>query len=170
MNLQCEEPAFMLQPAFLKGISLLEKYGFTYDLVILPKHLGAALRLVQMFPAQRFVINHLAKPCIKDKKTDGWKQGIEALANHPNVYCKISGMVTEADWENWSVEDLKPYLDIVTGCFGISRLMYGGDWPVCLLATSYYRWLNTVVHYFNDLTAVDKEKFFSKNAIGFYNL
>ena len=101
---------------------------------------------------------------------DGWKQGIEALSKFSNVYCKISGMVTEADWNNWTASDLKPYLDVVTGCFGNERIMYGSDWPVCLVAASYERWLQTIQDYFNDHNNGEREKFFGKNAAQFYNL
>lgn len=170
MALQSQQPDYMLQPAFLNGISKLQPFNFTYDLLILPQHLDAALQLVSMFPQQRFVIDHMAKPFIKDKQLNGWQQGIEALSKHSNVYCKISGMVTEADWNSWSASDLKPYLAIVTGCFGNERIMFGSDWPVCLVAASYERWLQTIQDYFADHNNQDRENFFSKNAAQFYNL
>jgi L-fuconolactonase len=170
MALQSEAPNYMLQPAFLNGISKLQPFNFTYDLLILPQHLDAALQLVSMFPQQRFVIDHMGKPFIKDKQLNGWKQGIEALSKFSNVYCKISGMVTEADWNSWTNSDLKPYLDVVTGCFGNERIMYGSDWPVCLVAASYERWLQTLLDYFNDHNNLERENFFSKNAAQFYNL
>lgn len=168
--LQGEEPSFMLQPAFLNGISQLKAFDFTYDILIFPQHLHATLELVNQFPQQPFVIDHVAKPYIKDKKMGDWQKGIEALAAHSNVYCKISGMVTEADWNNWTAADLKPYLDVVTGCFGINRLMFGSDWPVCLVASSYNRWLQTVKDYFADFTADQQEKIFAENTRVFYHL
>lgn len=168
--LQSQPPAYMLQPAFLNGISHLQPFHFTFDLLVLPGHLDAALQLVSSFPQQRFVINHIAKPFIKDKKTADWQQKIEALSAHTNVYCKISGMVTEADWSNWTASDITPYLDIVTNCFGNDRVMYGSDWPVCLVAASYNRWLQTVKEYFEKFTIQDQVKFFCKNAEEFYSL
>lgn len=173
--LQGEEPSFMLQERFLNGISKLNEYGFAYDILIFPQHLEAALQLVKQFPQQRFVVDHVAKPTIKDGKIDdpiaiGWKTGMQQLAKHNNVYCKISGMVTEADWKNWTAEQLKPYIDVVVESFGIDRIMYGSDWPVCLVASSYNKWIETVKEYFSAYSAEDQEKVFSGNAIKFYQL
>jgi L-fuconolactonase len=168
--LQGEDPSFMLQPDFLHGISLLHKYGFAYDILIFPKHLDAAVQLVQHFPEQPFVIDHAAKPYIKDGSIDAWKAGMEKLALHKNVYCKLSGMVTEADWKNWTPDQLRPYIDVVVNSFGIDRIMYGSDWPVCLVASSYRRWLQTVKDYFASLSEEEQEKVFSSNAITFYHL
>lgn len=168
--LQGEEPSFMLQKDFLNGISKLDEFGFAYDILIFPHHLEAALQLVEQFPQQRFVIDHVAKPYIKDGKIDEWKAGMAKLAQHPYVYCKISGMVTEADWHNWTAEQLKPYLDVVVESFGIDRLMFGSDWPVCLVASSYSKWLQTIQNYFESFSEEDQEKIFSGNAARFYNL
>ncbi len=168
--LQGEEPSFMLQESFLNGISKLNEYGFAYDILIFPQHLEAALQLVKQFPQQRFVVDHVAKPTIKDSKIDEWKTGMQQLAKHKNVYCKISGMVTEADWKNWTAEQLKPYIDTVAESFGIDRIMYGSDWPVCLVASSYNKWIETVKEYFSAYSAEDQEKVFSGNAIKFYQL
>jgi L-fuconolactonase len=168
--LQGEEPSFMLQKDFLSGISKLQQFNFTYDILIYPKHLAAALDLVRQFPAQKFVIDHVAKPHIKDGKIDEWKAGMQALSQQQNVYCKISGMVTEAEWKNWTAGQLQPYIDAVVECFGIDRIMYGSDWPVCLVASSYTRWLQTVKDYFSSYSAEEQEKVYSSNAIKFYNL
>jgi len=168
--LQGEEPSFMLQKDFLNGISKLQQFNFTYDILIFPQHLAVALELVQQFPEQKFVIDHVAKPYIKDGKIDEWKAGMEKLAQHSNVYCKISGMVTEADWKNWTADDLRPYMDVVVNSFGIDRIMYGSDWPVCLVASSYKRWLQTVKDYFASYSAEEQEKVFSTNAMKFYQL
>jgi L-fuconolactonase len=118
---------FMLRPAFLKGIGLLKKYGYTYDILIFPKHLPNTLKLVKAFPNQPFVIDHIAKPLIKKGKIKVWQKTLKAVAAHKNVSCKISGMVTEADWKNWKPTDFTPYLDAVVELFGIDRLMYGSD-------------------------------------------
>lgn len=168
--LQGEEPSFMLQKDFLNGISKLNKYGFTYDILIFPHHLEAAMQLVRKFPDQRFVIDHIAKPSIKDGKTDEWKACMEKISKHQNVYCKLSGMVTEADWKNWTKESLTPYIDVVVNCFGTDRIMFGSDWPVCLVASSYTNWLGVIKEYFASYTIDEQEKVFSKNAIRFYNL
>ncbi|QNA42761.1 amidohydrolase family protein [Lacibacter sediminis] len=168
--LQGEEPSFMLQQDFINGISKLQQYNFTYDILIFPKHLTASLELVQQFPEQKFVIDHVAKPYIKDGKIDEWKTGMQQLAKQSNVYCKISGMVTEADWKNWTADDLRPCIDVVVESFGIDRIMYGSDWPVCLVASSYKRWLQTVKDYFSSYSTEDQEKVFSSNAIKFYKL
>jgi L-fuconolactonase len=168
--LQGEEPSFMLQKDFLNGISKLDEFGFAYDILIYPHQLEAALRLVEQFPQQRFVVDHVAKPYIRDGKIDEWKTGMEQIAQHSNVYCKISGMVTEADWKNWTAEQLRPYFDVVVNSFGIDRIMYGSDWPVCLVASSYRRWLQTVKDYFGSYSEEDQKKVFSSNATKFYNL
>jgi L-fuconolactonase len=168
--LQGEEPSFMLQESFLNGIGKLQQFGFTYDILIMPKHLDASLELVQRFPEQKFVIDHVAKPYIKEGKIDEWKEGMEKLAAYQHVFCKISGMVTEADWKNWTAEQLKPYLDVVVNSFGIDRIMFGSDWPVCLVASSYSKWLQTIKDYFASYSPEEQEKVFSSNAVTFYNL
>jgi len=168
--LQGEEPSFMLQESFLHGISKLNEYGYTYDILIFPHHLEAALQLVKKFPDQRFIIDHIAKPSIKDGKIDEWKADMKTISKQQNVYCKLSGMVTEADWKNWSKENLTPYIDTVVNCFGTDRIMFGSDWPVCLVASSYEKWLNVIKEYFASYTMEEQEKIFSKNAIRFYNL
>lgn len=162
--------ALMLKPAFKKGISLLSKYNFTYDILIFPDQLKYAAELVKEFPDQMFVIDHIAKPGIKNKKIAGWKEDIQNIAEAENVYCKISGMVTEADLENWKKEDIKPYIDIVAEAFGTNRIMYGSDWPVCLLAASYDSVLDIVKEYFASFSKNEQDNFFGKNAFTFYNL
>ena len=168
--LQGEEPAFMLQPSFLKGIGLLQQFNFTYDILIFPKHLQAAIQLVKQFPDQQFIIDHIAKPYIKDGLIDEWKKDIRAIAQFPNTHCKISGMVTEADMRNWKPADFTPYLDVVTEAFGINRIMYGSDWPVCLAAGSYKKVIGIVKNYFSSFSLNEQQAFFSKNAQAFYHL
>jgi len=128
---------FMLKESFPKGIEKLKKYNLTYDILIFPKQLPAAIELVRMFPDQPFVLDHIAKPQIKDRVFSPWDENIKKLALFSNVYCKVSGMVTEADWKAWEKEDFIPYLDIVIEAFGANRIMFGSDWPVCTLAASY---------------------------------
>lgn len=168
--LQGEAPEFMLQPSFLNGIGLLEKYGFTYDILIFPKHLDAALELVKLFPHQRFVLDHLAKPFIKDGLLDGWEQGIKKLAQYPNLSCKVSGMVTEADWINWKPSHFSPYLNVLVEAFGTNRLLYGSDWPVCQLAANYHQQIDIPKNYFKHFSTTEQADIFGNNATRFYHL
>lgn len=168
--LQSLPPEEMEDRAFLNGIGLLEKYGYTYDILIYPRHLEAAYRLVKKFPDQAFVLDHLAKPDIKNGEIDIWKKGIMELASLPNVNCKVSGMVTEADWGNWQQKDFRPYLDVVVDSFGINRLMYGSDWPVCLLAGSYGKVQDLAMDYFQKFSLAEQQMVFGQNASRFYGL
>jgi len=161
---------FMLRPDFMRGISLLKKFGFTYDILIYPKHLANAIKLVRKFPEQPFVIDHLAKPIIRERKIDDWKRELAAIASYENVCCKVSGMVTEANWQDWSKEDFTPYLDAVVEMFGTNRLMYGSDWPVCQLAASYQDVFGLVSDYFSSFSKSEQENIFGGNAIRFYRL
>jgi L-fuconolactonase len=159
-----------LQPSFLNGISLLDKYNFSYDILILPDQLRFIPELVSRFPHQRFVIDHLAKPGIKAGDIDKWKRDIEQVAQYENVHCKISGMVTEADLHNWKSEDFIPYIDVVLNAFSIKRVMYGSDWPVCLAAGNYTEVIHIVRSCFSSFTTNEQDLFFGKNAIDFYHL
>jgi L-fuconolactonase len=161
---------FMLRKDFQYGISLLKKYGLTYDILIFPKHLPATRKLASKFPDQPFVVNHIGKPLIKDQVLSPWEKDISLLALYPNVYCKISGMVTEADWNNWKTDDIYQYLDIVYKAFGEDRLMIGSDWPVCTLAGEYITVMNVVIEYFAQYPVGVQEKIFGGNCIRFYRL
>jgi L-fuconolactonase len=160
----------MLRDSFKNGISLLNKYNFTYDILIYPKHLKYAAQLAAEFPDQKFVVDHLAKPYIKAKEISGWKRDIEALSKHLNVYCKVSGMLTEADWYSWRTDDFMPYLDTVFNAFSINRVIYGSDWPVCKLAGGYNRALEILQIYTSRFSEKEQEMFYGGNAIEFYNL
>lgn len=160
----------MLQKSFLKGIAQLEQYNFTYDILILPDQLKYIPEFVAQFPNQRFVIDHLAKPPIKQQQIKDWKADIERVAQHENVCCKVSGMVTEADFKSWKQEDLRPYLDVVTEAFGTQRLLYGSDWPVCLVAAEYQKVIQVLSTYFSSFSAEEQALVFGKNAIDFYQL
>lgn len=128
---------FLLRPEFIRGMAALEEFNLAYDILIYAKHLPAAIEFVQLFPRQRFVLDHMAKPPIKLKEIDQWADGIRCLAAFPNVFCKMSGLLTEADWQHWSPGDIAPYLEVAFDSFGPDRLMIGSDWPVCLVAASY---------------------------------
>jgi len=165
-----KDRALMLRPAFKRGIGLLNAYNFTYDILILPDQLQYTRELVKSFPDQRFVIDHIAKPDIKNKKINDWEKDMRALASYKNVYCKISGMVTEADWHHWNIKDFFPYLDIIVQTFGTKRIMFGSDWPVCLVAASYEQMMAIVQEYFSSFSENEQNDFFANNAIKFYNL
>ncbi len=167
-----DEPddAFMLREEFQRGIATLRRFDLTYDLLVLARQLPAAIALVQKFPQQAFVLDHLAKPPIKAGELSPWREQIRALAQLPNVACKVSGLVTEADWQNWRADDFQPFLDFVFESFGPDRLMFGSDWPVCLLAGSYERVFGLVQNYVSQLGADTEVKFFGANAAKFYGL
>jgi L-fuconolactonase len=164
------DDGFLLRPDFLRGISVLEEFDLAYDLLIYTRHLPVAIEFVQKFPRQRFVVDHLAKPPIKSEKLDFWAQGIGELAKFPNVYCKVSGLVTEADWQRWTPDQIRPCLEVAFECFGPERLMIGSDWPVCLVAASY----PTVIQLAKDYIAVRSPQSLSAvlggNAARFYGL
>jgi L-fuconolactonase len=130
---------FLLRDDFCRGVSRLHEFGFTYDILIYAHQLPAAVEFVERFPDQPFVLDHLAKPPIASGEMDRWERHLRAIAANPNVYCKLSGLITEADWHNWNAELLAPYLEVTFDAFGADRLMFGSDWPVCLLAGSYDR-------------------------------
>jgi len=142
---------FLLRDDVRRGIGHLREFGLTYDLLLFPKHLPRAVRLAEEFPDQPFILDHIAKPFIRDGVIDPWADDLRRLAALPNVTCKLSGMVTEADWEAWTPEHLRPYLDIVVDAFGPDRLMIGSDWPVCTLAADYARTMSAVIDYVRGL-------------------
>jgi L-fuconolactonase len=148
----------------------LRLFGFTYDILIFPQHLPAALQLVQQFPDQKFVVDHIAKPYIKRGELAPWDKDIRALAACKNVYCKVSGMVTEADYHYWKEEQFTPYLDVVLEAFGPQRILYGSDWPVCLVAAEYHQQLRLVKNHFSSLSVTEQAAIFGGNAVTFYNL
>jgi len=162
--------SLMLHPKFMNGISKLEKYNFTYDILIFPDQLKYIPQFVSSFPNQKFVIDHITKPLIKEGKTAEWKKQIQTVAKYENIWCKISGLVTEADWKLWKPADFTTYLDIVTEAFGTKRVIFGSDWPVCLVAASYNQVLSIVKNYFLNFSKDEQESFFGGNAVNFYNL
>ncbi len=166
-----QDRALMLKPSFKQGIGLLAGFGYTFDILIYPDQLGYTRDFVAAFPDQPFVLDHIAKPHIKDRYiTEEWRTAIRAVAANKNLYCKISGMVTEADWANWKPEHFKVYLDTIVDAFGIGRVMFGSDWPVCLVAASYRQVLEIVRDYFSGFSADEQAAFFGGNAINFYKL
>ena len=163
--------ALMLRPSFKRGIGALASFGYTYDILIYPDQLGYTREFVASFPDQPFVIDNIAKPHIKDHYiTEEWRSAIRAVAAYPNVYCKLSGMVTEADWQHWKPEHLRVYIDTVVEAFGTDRILFGSDWPVCLVAASYSQVFQVVNEYFAAFSADEQAAIFGGNAINFYKL
>jgi L-fuconolactonase len=148
---------FMQRPDFNAGVALLQQYGLVYDILIFERQLPAAISFVDRHPAQVFVLDHIAKPRIADRKLEPWRTNIRELARRENVYCKLSGMVTEANWKSWGPADLQPYFDVVLQAFGPKRVMVGSDWPVCLLATTYQTWFSTLEEFIRPLSLAERE-------------
>lgn len=161
---------FLLRPDFLRGIQILSDYNLTYDILIYERQLPSAIEFVSHFPGQPFVLDHIGKPRIKAGVKDPWEEGIRELSQHDNIYCKISGLVTEADWKNWTTDDLKPYLDIVFDAFGAKRLMFGSDWPVCTLAAEYEEVVALLKQYIKIFSNEERAMIMGGNAREFYNL
>ncbi|MFS4417795.1 amidohydrolase family protein [Maribacter sp. 2307ULW6-5] len=168
--LQEEEPSFMQQQAFKKGLAQLGPLDLTYDLLVYPRHLEPCTALVREFPAQAFVLDHLGKPGHGNASFKEWERNIRSLAQSKNVYCKLSGMVTEAHWEHWKPSDLHPFMDVVLEAFGPQRLMFGSDWPVCLLAAEYKAVLAIVEDYLHQLETPQQRAIMGHNAAAFYKL
>jgi L-fuconolactonase len=167
---QGESDDFMLRKDFQNGIAALKQFNYTYDILIFHRQLPAAISLVNQFPDQPFVIDHIAKPDIKSGDILSWKKGIEEIAKAENVWCKISGMVTEANWKTWKTDDLKPYLDVVFENFSVDKLMFGSDWPVCNVASDYAEVVKTLEDYISQLSLPNQNKIWHENATSFYKL
>jgi L-fuconolactonase len=161
---------FMLRPDFRRGISRLREFNLTYDLLLYPKHLPAAIRFVEEFPEQPFVLDHIAKPDIAAGRLSPWREHIQALARWPNVCCKLSGMVTEAKWRTWRPEDFHPYLDVVFAAFGPGRLMIGSDWPVCTLSAGYGQTMQIVIEYLRQFPEEQQAGILGGNCARFYRI
>jgi L-fuconolactonase len=161
---------FLLKPAFRRGISLVGELDLAYDILIYPKHLAVAAEFVGRFKGQRFVIDHLAKPEIRSSEIREWEKGLRRLAEFPQVFCKLSGLVTEADWRQWTPEQLRPYLDVAFDCFGPERLIAGSDWPVCTIAADYARTMAIVGDYLAGRPESERDAVLGGNAQRFWRL
>ena len=161
---------FILGAAFNEGIKKLLKYDLRYDILILEKHLKPSIAFVDKHPKQGFILDHIAKPRIKERVLSPWRENMLELAKRPNVYCKISGMLTEADWKKWSAADLAPYFDTTLQAFGPKRLMLGSDWPVMLVAGKYKQWVEMVKQVVSRYSAAEQDRILSKNAVEAYKL
>jgi len=161
---------FLVRENFVKSVAQLRAFGFTYDILVYPRQLPAAIDLAARLPQQHFVIDHCAKPEVKSGQRSPWAAQMREIAQNKNVFCKVSGLVTEADWNHWKPDDFKPYLDVVFDAFGAERVMFGSDWPVCLLAGTYHRVKQLIEDYVKGFSPSDKEKIFGGNAARFYGL
>ena len=168
--IQGESVDFCIQPNFIDGVKTLSRHGLSFDLCIFHPQLANAIRLVEQCPDVQFILDHIGKPDIKNQLFEPWKQEIKVLADFPNVHCKISGVVTEADHENWSLDNVQPYIDHVIACFGFDRVIYGSDWPVSTLATDYKRWVETLHESVSGCSPEELRKLFHDNAVRFYKL
>ena len=164
------DPEFVLRSDFNRGISLLKKYKLIYDILIIERQLPNTIRFIDQHPDQEFVLDHLAKPLIACNELSPWKENIHELAKRDHVSCKISGMVTEADFTDWSPEQLHPYFEVVLEAFGPERLLFGSDWPVCLVATTYQDWVNLVQKEISSLSETEQTKIMGGNAERIYKL
>jgi L-fuconolactonase len=164
------DPEFMAREPFRRGISKLQKHGLVYDILIFEHQLADAVALVKAFPEQRFVIDHIAKPRIKEKSIRDWSEKMTEIAHYSNTWVKLSGMVTEADHQNWKLSDLEPYWDATLQAFGADRILFGSDWPVIRLACSYERWIEMVSRWLERLPESDRAKIWGSNAVDAYRL
>ena len=165
-----QDDRFILGADFNRGVSVLRDFGLVYDILIFERQLAASIEFVDRHPQQVFVLDHIAKPRIKDGAIEPWRANIRELARRENVFCKISGMVTEADWKSWSEEQLRPYFDVVLEAFAPKRLMFGTDWPVCLAASGYVRWVDVVRKFAAALSDDEQEWLFGKTTMLAYRL
>lgn len=161
---------YMFGKELQRGISLLEKTGLSYDLMLWPPQLGAVSRFVDRHPNQIFVLDHFAKPFIRSAQLEPWRAQLRELAQRPHVYCKVSGLATEADWQSWQPGELQPYLDAALEAFTPKRLMFGSDWPVCTLATGYARWAETIQSWAAALGPAEQARILGGTAVEVYRL
>ena len=164
------DPDFILRKDFNRGISLLKRYSLVYDILILERQLPTTIRFADLHPDQSFVLDHIAKPLIGKNELSPWKENIQELAKRENVSCKLSGMVTEADFKEWTPAQLLPYFDVILEAFGPDRLLFGSDWPVCLVGTSYKSWVELVRKNISFLSATEQAKIMGDNAVRIYDL
>jgi L-fuconolactonase len=164
------EPGWALGDNFITGVRLLAKFGFTFDLCLFHQQLAEVNELVRRCPEVNFVVDHIAKPGIQQGLREPWRQDLRSISRLPNVCCKISGVVTEADHANWTEAEVAPYIDHAIDCFGFERVMFGGDWPVSELATSYRRWVDLVDMVVAGASNAEKRRLYRDNAIAFYRL
>ena len=167
---QGEAAGFLLREDFLYGIKALEAYGYTYDVLIGRHQLEETLKFVTRFPGQKFVVDHCAKPAVATGEIKDWAVWMKELARHPGVYCKFSGLLTEARWHNWKVADIYPYFDTVVEAFGCRRILFGSDWPVLNAAGNYKQWKDLLLQYLSSFSQQEQQHILCNNTIEFYSL
>jgi L-fuconolactonase len=167
---QSEPDGFLLEPSFLAGIRALGQFDLTYDILIYERQLPEAIEFASRFPEQRFVLDHLGKPNIRRGAIDPWRQHLRTLAKLPNVWCKLSGIVTEADWDTWTPDQIRPYLETAVECFGANRVMIGSDWPVCTLAATYAETMGLVTDLVADWSENDRDAVLGGTATSLWRL
>ena len=165
-----DDASYMSSSALHHGVGLLQRFGLSYDLMLWPPQLASAAGFVDRHPEQHFVLDHFAKPYVARQELEAWRRDLRELARRPNVYCKVSGLATEANWESWAPSDLQPYLDAALEAFSPRRLMFGSDWPVCTLATTYRRWADTIATWAEALSVSERDRLFGETAIEAYRL
>ena len=166
-----DDPGFCLQPGFVRGVQLLTEFGLSFELCIKgDEQFANILKLARRCPGVSFILDHIGKPFIKEGRRQPWASYLKQLADLPNTWCKISGLVNEAEWGSWDLVDLRPYLDHVLTSFGFGRVCFGGDWPVCTLATTYARWFDALREAVADCSEAEERGLFHDNAVAFYRL
>jgi L-fuconolactonase len=169
-NLQEKTVDFLKQPGFIEGLNILPEFGFTFDLCVRAGQLSAVTELVRSVPHVKFVLDHAGKPAVRDSAYESWARDLGALAEASNVFCKISGLTTEANWTDWRPADLAPYFNHAITCFGPERVMFGSDWPVATLATTYDRWVETVLELLPNAGESERTQLFQTNAERIYRV
>jgi L-fuconolactonase len=169
-NLQGEPVDFLKQPGLIEGLKILPEFGFTFDLCVRADQLSTVIQLVRSVPNVTFILDHFGKPAVRDSAYEPWARDLGALAEAPNVFCKISGLTTEARWTDWQPADLAPYFNHALACFGADRVIFGSDWPVAALATSYDRWVETVLELVPNASERERSQLFQTNAERIYRV
>jgi len=164
------DPAWIMQPSVLRGLREVARHGLVYELLVKPREWEYIPKVVEAVPELSYVIDHVGKPNIAEGQMDDWIEAMKVASSFPNMYCKISGMITEAKWHEWTVDDLRPYVEKVVDIFGTNRVMFGSDWPVCLLSGTYEQWFGAIQEILKDFSGRDKELIFGENARKFYKI
>jgi L-fuconolactonase len=165
-----QDEMYLNNETFIQHVSLLAKHAYTYDLLIYHHQLPSLLNFIEKLPDNKLILDHIGKPDIKSRNIKSWKENIQKIASHPHIYCKLSGMITEASFTQWTYDDIAPFMDAVGEAFGTDRICFGSDWPVCLVAGSYDKMIEVVQKWADQLTSTEQDKIFGLNTIKFYNL
>jgi len=165
-----EDEAYLKNSVFLKNVSRLTQFDFTYDLLVFHNQMESLVRFTDKLQDNRLILDHIGKPDIKNKQIKQWKEQLRILSSNPNIYCKLSGMLTEADHQRWTYDDIMPYMETAAEYFGVDRLCFGSDWPVCLLAGSFKQVHDVVDRFVEQLNTTEREKIFGTNTAAFYKI